>query len=159
MFAVSTDRPNVDLVRMLLAKGADPSIRSNIGESTVDWARKFNNPAVLATLKLEAVKADGQVPELKLAGVKTATPREAVERSLPLLQRASANVFTNGGCVACHAQPVASMAVETARARGWRVDDAVGKSVAEESERARRSLSALMQLLLQAREARRKSRH
>lgn len=48
MVAVSTDRPNVDIVRMLSAKGADASIRSNIGESTVGWARKFNNPAVLS---------------------------------------------------------------------------------------------------------------
>jgi ankyrin repeat protein len=153
MFAVSTDRPNADIVRMLLAKGADASIRSNIGESTVDWARKFNNPGILASLKLEAAKLDGPMPEVKLADVKVVTPREAVERSLPLLQRASANVFTAGGCVACHAQPVASMAVETARARGWRVDDAVGKSVAEESERVRRGLSAITQLLLQGREA------
>jgi ankyrin repeat protein len=152
MFAVSTDRPNADIVRMLLAKGADPSIRSNIGESTIDWARKFNNPAILAPLKLEAVKFDSPASELQLAGAKTATPREAVERSLPLLQRASANMFSNGGCVACHAQPVATTAVETARARGWRLDDAVAKSVTEESERTRRSLSALMQLLLQARE-------
>ena len=152
MMAVSTDRPNVEIVKTLLAKGADASIRSNIGESTVDWARKFNNPGILASLKLEAAKIDGPVPELKLADVKVVTPREAVERSLPLLQRASANVFTAGGCVACHAQPVASIAVETARARGWRVDDAVGKSAVEESERVRKSLSASMQFLLQGRE-------
>ena len=152
MVAVSTDRPNVEIVRMLSAKGADASIRSNIGESTVDWARKFNNPAVLSTLKREAAKLDGPARELQMADAKVVTPREAVERSLPLLQRASAGVFTSGGCVACHAQPVASMAVETARARGWYVDDAVGKSIAEESERVRRSLSALMQVLLQARE-------
>ncbi len=152
MVAVSTDHPNAGIVKMLLAKGADASIRSKIGESTVDWARKFNNPAILSTLKLEAVKLDEPEHELKMAGAKAVTPREAVERSLPLLQRASANVFTAGGCVACHAQPVASMAVETARARGWRVDDAVGKSVAEESERARRSLSANMPALLQGRQ-------
>ncbi len=152
MFAVSTDRPNVEIVRTLLAKGADASIRSNSGESTLDWARKFNNPAILATLKLEVAKFDGPAGALKMAGVKVVTPREAVERSLPLLQRASANVFTEGGCVACHAQPVASIAVEAARVRGWRVDDAVGKSAAEESERVRRSLSANMQALLQARD-------
>jgi ankyrin repeat protein len=152
MFAVSTDHPNAAIVRMLLAKNADASIRSNIGESTVDWARKFNNPGVLGSLKLKAAKLDGPVPELKLADAKVVTPQESVERSLPLLQRASANVFGAGGCVACHAQPVASMAVEAARARGWRVDDAVVKSVAEESERVRRSLSAITQVLLQGRE-------
>jgi ankyrin repeat protein len=152
MVAVSTDRPNVDIVKTLLAKGADASIRSSIGESTVDWARKFNNPAILAMLKLEAVKVDGPAAALKMAGAKALTPEEAVERSLPLLQRASATVFTAGGCVACHAQPVASMAIEAARVRGWRVDDAVSKSVAEESERVRKSLSASMQLLLQGRQ-------
>jgi len=41
--------------------------------------------------------------------------------------------------------PSRVMAVETARERGWYVDDAVGNSIAEESERVRRSLSALMQ--------------
>lgn len=153
MFAVSTDRPNVNVVKMLLAKGADPSIRSEIGESAIDWARKFNNPPVLSALKLKAVKLDAPAPELKTAEVQSVTPREAVERSLPLLQRAAANVFTEGGCVACHAQPLASMAVEMARVNGWHVDDAVGKSVAEESERVARSLSAAMQGHLQARES------
>ena len=152
MVAVSTDRPNAGIVKMLLAKGADASIRSKIGESTEDWARKFNNSAILSTLKLEAVKLDEPGHELKMAGAKAVTPREAVERSLPLLQRASANVFTAGGCVACHAQPIASMAVETARSRGWRVDETVGKSVAEESDRVRRSLSASMPALLQGRQ-------
>ena len=152
MVAVSTDRPNAEIVKMLLAKGADASIRSNIGENAVDWARKFNNPAILSTLKLEAAKVDDSARELKMAGVKAVTPREAVERSLPLLQRASANVFTAGGCVACHAQPVATMAVERAQARGWRVDDAVSKSAAEESERLRRSLAASTPALLQGRE-------
>ena len=152
MFAVSSDRPNIGIVRMLLAKGADASIQSNIGESTFDWARKFNNPTVLAALNLEAVKVGVPALEANVAGVRTATPQAAVERSLPLLQRTASNVFTDGGCVACHAQPVTRMALELARARGWHVDDAVSKSVSEESERVVRSLSANMQSLLQGRE-------
>lgn len=145
-FAVATDRPNADIVRILLAKGADPSIRSNTGESTIDWARKFNHPAVLAELKLEAVKIGVPASERVVADVKTGTPQEAVERSLPLLQRAAASVFTDGGCVACHAQPVAGMAAQLAQSRGWRVDESVRKSLAAESERVARSLSAGMQI-------------
>ena len=152
MVAVSTDRPNPAIAKILLASGADASIRSKIGETTVDWARKFNNPAILSTLKLEAVKVDEPADVLKMAGTSAVAAREAVERSLPLLQRASATVFTAGGCVACHAQPIASMAVEMARARGWHVDEAVGKSVSEESDRVRRSLSASMPALLQGRQ-------
>ena len=47
------------------------------------------------------------------------TVREAVERSLPLLRTASGRVLTDGGCVACHAQPITAMAIDLARARGW----------------------------------------
>jgi ankyrin repeat protein/DNA-binding transcriptional ArsR family regulator len=152
MFAVASDRPNVNVVRMLLAKGADASIHSNIEESAVDWARKFNNPTVLAALKREAVQGEIPARALAVAGVRTSTPQQAVERSLPLLQRAASSVFADGGCVACHAQPVSGMAAELAGARGWHVNDAVGKSLATESDRVVKSLTANMQALLQNRE-------
>lgn len=152
MFAVASDRPKVNVVRMLLVKGADASIRSNIEESAVDWARKFNNPTVLAALRLQAVNTEIPVRELAVAGGKTNSPQQAVERSLPLLQRAAASVFAEGGCVACHAQPVAAMAAELARARGWHVGDAVSKSLATESDRVVKSLTANLQALLQNRE-------
>ena len=44
-----------------------------------------------------------------------------VERSLPLLRDASVKMLTNGGCVACHAQPLTGIALTLARARGWTV--------------------------------------
>ncbi|HET9216314.1 MAG TPA: ankyrin repeat domain-containing protein [Terriglobia bacterium] len=51
MFAVATDRPNLEIIRMLLARGADATIPSKIKETSADWARKFNNPAVLTVMK------------------------------------------------------------------------------------------------------------
>ncbi len=52
------------------------------------------------------------------------------------MQRASAaDNFTEGGCVACHAQPVGGMAAQLALARGWQMEEAVGKSAAEETDR------------------------
>ena len=47
--------------------------------------------------------------------------RAAVERSLPLLQTGSRRTITDGGCVACHAQPLTGLAAQLARSRGWTV--------------------------------------
>ncbi len=151
MFAVSTDRPQVDIIRLLLSRGADSTIKSNIGESAQDWARKFNNPGVLSLLKLQPVKTEAAGNGLGISGART--PQTAVERSLPLMQRASAGVFTEGGCVACHAQPVGGMAAELARARGWHMDEAVGKSAAAETDRVVKSLAASALVMMQARES------
>jgi ankyrin repeat protein len=41
------------IVRILLDRGADASIASNAGETVAHWAQKYNNPSVLAMLKLE----------------------------------------------------------------------------------------------------------
>jgi hypothetical protein len=134
---------------LLLSRGADSTIKSNVDESAQDWTRKFNNPGVLSLLKLRAVKTE--VPEKGLGISGARTPQTAVERSLPLMQRASAGVFTEGGCIACHAQPVGGMAADLARARGWRIDEAVGKSAATETDRVVKSLAAGALSMMQAR--------
>lgn len=152
MFAVSTDRPPVDIIRLLLSRGADSTIKSNVGESAQDWARKFNNPGVLSVLKLRAIKTEVPGNGIGISGAGTRTLQTAVESSLPLMQRASAGVFTEGGCVACHAQPVGGMAMQLALARGWRIDEAVGKSAATETDRVVKSLAASALTMMQARD-------
>ena len=57
-----------------------------------------------------------------------ATPaaiRAAVERSLPLLQKIDADFIKRTGCVSCHHNSLVSMAVTTAKSRGFRVDDGI----------------------------------
>jgi ankyrin repeat protein len=118
MWLVATDRPNLDIMRLLLAKGSDTSIRSKAGESALDWARKFDNPAVLSELKLKAAAVG---PAQEPSRHAPTTPRAAVERSMPLLQISSSAMVPKGGCIACHAQPITHMAVVLARDRGWSV--------------------------------------
>lgn len=118
-WAVGTDRPDVQVIRLLLDRGADASIGSRVGESAAHWAQKYNNPVVMPALKLASKPADASVAAPSPAA-KTSGPREAVERSLPLLRAASARVMTDGGCVACHAQPLTGIAGEYATRRGWR---------------------------------------
>jgi ankyrin repeat protein len=58
MLAVSSEYQNPEIVRLLLAKGADLSATSSAGESARDWAAKFGKPAVMSLLKEPAVKKD-----------------------------------------------------------------------------------------------------
>jgi ankyrin repeat protein len=150
VFAIATDRPNAEIISLLLERGADRSAPSEIKETPIDWARKFNNPAVLKAMKLKRVADPLSTQKATVPGDMTA--QRAVERSLPLLQRSAANVFTAGGCVACHAQPVSKMAAVMAQSRGWRVDEDVRKSVAAESARVVGSLNGTVQPMLQGRE-------
>ena len=111
VFAVATDRPEPRIIRLLLAHGADPSFRAEGGESPIEWARKFNNPVVLTALGLSV-----DAPVAPLAPL---APRDAVLRSLPLQRSSSSRVMTDGGCSACHAQPLTAIAIDSARGRGW----------------------------------------
>ena len=150
MFAFATDHPRVEIIRLFFFCGVFFVFFSAVGESAQDWARKFNNPGMLSLLKLRAVKSEALKNEVGMSGV--LTPQAAVERSLPLMQRASAGVFTEGGCVACHAQPVGGMAADLARARGWRIEEAVDKSAATETDRVVKGLAASALSMMQARD-------
>ena len=59
-------------------------------------------------------------------GVTAATPvaiRAAIERSLPLLQKIDVEFIKRTGCVSCHHNSLVAMAVSTARANGYAVNE------------------------------------
>jgi ankyrin repeat protein len=118
VWAVATDRPEMRSVQLLLAHGADPSIKTADGESAIDWGRKFNNPPVLKALRISAAASTAAAPR-PAASHPVSSAREAIARSLPLQRTASSGVMTDGGCSACHAQPLTALAIDAARARGW----------------------------------------
>jgi ankyrin repeat protein len=125
--AVSTDRPDLNVIRLLLREGADPGVQSIEGESAIDWARKFRNPKVLALL---GVDDEGLIAEEPLRPP-SGDVRSAVERSISSLQRTGASFLREGGCVSCHAQNLTGMAVRAARDRGLRVDEALDAEMAK----------------------------
>jgi mono/diheme cytochrome c family protein len=53
--------------------------------------------------------------------------RAAIERSLPLLQEVDAAFVRQTGCASCHHNSLVAMAVSTARANGYTVDEAIAK--------------------------------
>ncbi len=144
MWSVSTDRPQPTIVKLLIARGAQPTARSLDGESVVDWARKFSDPTVMSELAMRPVSAAAVAPPTAAHVLST---RQAVERTLPLLRSASGRMMTDGGCVACHAQPMNAIVTELARARGWAAVPA-----AADAAQGAATLSAQIPMLMQIRE-------
>jgi ankyrin repeat protein len=143
VWAVATDRPNLRVVRALVAHGAQAAISTEDGEDAHAWARKFNNPPVLMALGLKPAPVTTVAPAPRA----TPSPREAIARSVPLLQLASGKMLTGGGCTACHAQPLSMMTVDLARKAGW-TDALADGDLLQVSA----SLAASAQALLEVRE-------
>ena len=57
-----------------------------------------------------------------------ASPRAAVERALPLLQKTDAVFLKKSGCVSCHNNTLTAMTVAAARSAGVRVDDQTARA-------------------------------
>jgi ankyrin repeat protein len=118
MFTAASDNQNLDAARLLIAKGADVNIKSNDGETALDWARKAGNPKMIALLEKHGAKGN-PAPASRLE----ARPA-GLGRSVELLQAGSRQFFRKSGCMGCHHQPMAANAVAAARSFGIHVDEA-----------------------------------
>lgn len=131
-------------MRLLLEKGADPKMKDGEGQTASDWAKKFNQLPVLQALNISPKQTGAAV--LPVQEWQPATPKQAVEKSIAFLQRSSATFFTEGGCVACHAQNLTAPAASIARANGIRID---ASAAAEQSKGLSLFWMSLDQPLLQ----------
>jgi ankyrin repeat protein len=119
MLAIGTDRYDHRTINMLVAHGADQHLTNHAGETALDWAYKFSDPAVVREL--------GGTPKALAQPVRLADEapdaRTAVTRSIQLLDRTNDQFFHKAGCFACHEQPAAEFAAAAARAKGIPVDE------------------------------------
>jgi ankyrin repeat protein len=143
MLAVASDVPDPQIVKMLLDRGADRSVKSGNGELALDWARKFNHPEMVSLLGGEAVAAKAA---LLPAADRKQDLRDAVGRGVTLLQSNSTEYFKQSGCVGCHHQTLAAVAVSSARKNGFRVDEA---AAAEQTRVVKSELMSVREALLQ----------
>jgi hypothetical protein len=126
-FAVSSEAQNPAVVKLLLKAGAEVNAKSVVGETALDWAKKFGSKEVIAALTAAGAHegVPYTAPRPKLAGERTVG--QAVETGTAILQRGASEFFKQSGCVGCHHQPVATVAAAAARTAGVRVDESAAK--------------------------------
>jgi ankyrin repeat protein len=116
MIAVAGDHADPRVVKLLLDHGADTKRKDRDGSDAIDWAHKYNAPAILREFGLQAAKVQATrvIIPASLTGSRDA--KFAAAKSAELLQTTGATFFKEGGCASCHSHNLAAMATSAARA-------------------------------------------
>ena len=120
MLAVATNHQNPDVIRLLIARGADAAAQSKAGEAAGDWARKLGWPAAMELLHVSRAQPPAAAIAAPAAG--SGDVKTAAERGLALLETSSQKFFEGSGCVSCHHQNATGLAAGEARLKGIRFD-------------------------------------
>jgi ankyrin repeat protein len=147
MMAVGTDRANLGIVQRLIDAGADLNVADRYGETALDWAQKYGNPAVLAALKKAGATGKGLQPVPSKPADYQPDAREAMARAVALLTKSTVEFFpAGGGCVGCHHQPFAGRVFGALKAAGLPAEPRLRESLvnAMVAERPRRMNDASM---------------
>ena len=126
MLAAMAEAHAPELIRLLLARGADPAVKDPAGRTALDFARRLGSTPALDALAAAGAPGD-TLPNPTLAFVTGNTPRAAVARSLPLLQRTAVQFYEKSGCVSCHHNSLTQMTVATARRNGFAIAEALAR--------------------------------
>ena len=130
MYAAASDLLPVDVVKLLIEHGADVNARSHhahsgdSGLTPLDLARLLGETPV-ADVLLKAGATGSARPGAVWKPRPAVTIQGAIQRSLPLLQRADAGFTSKSGCISCHNNSLAAMTVGLARSNGFRVDERI----------------------------------
>jgi len=123
MLAASSDSLPIEAVKILIARGADVNARNAQGRSAIDFARLRGSTPVVDLLAKAGAK---EATPFKLETVNpkpAASAREAVTRSLPLLQKSDSVFLKKSGCVSCHNNTLTAVTISAVRKRGLSIDE------------------------------------
>jgi hypothetical protein len=115
---------------MLIDHGADVNAKNlhtrsgDAGLSALDLARLNGVTPVVNVLLKAGAKSTAPVPDSPKPSP-AATVQAAVQRSLPPIQKADAGFTAQSGCISCHNNNIAAMAIGLARKNGYRVDEKI----------------------------------
>jgi ankyrin repeat protein len=124
--ALSPTPVPADLIRTVINRGAKVDSRTSFGISVIDLAARQGNEHIVRILREAGATSDTpEAPALRLKPAMSA--RDAVERSLPLLQRADVTFFQKARCVSCHNNSLTAMTVAAARSKGLPVNEQIAK--------------------------------
>ncbi len=126
--ALLPELPPLDLVKDLLARGADISANTNAGGTVLDLARRQGKTKLVEILEAAGAKSGPDSVPPTFTPSPAASPRAAMERSLPALQRADAAFLSKAGCVSCHNNSLTAMAMAAARESKLPVNEQIART-------------------------------
>lgn len=114
--AAASENVPVEAVKLLLDRG----VRD---DAALGFALRQGDTAVVATLRAAGATEPAPAVADPQRSAVPPSPREAVRRSLPLLQHADVVFLKAAGCVSCHNNSLFQMTAAMARPRGLRIDE------------------------------------
>lgn len=105
MWAVYNANADAAVIEQLLKAGVDPNAKDSRGDTALVWAMRRGDTPAVRILEQAGASRDAQI-------------REAVEKSLSLLQKTGPQFVRVSGCISCHHQVLPAMAMAAARKRG-----------------------------------------
>jgi ankyrin repeat protein len=124
LWAVRSD--SVDAVKAVLEAGADVNAADKAGGTALTLAARRANAEVVELLRKKGAQGN---PSLG-AGAPT-SPRAAVEKSLPLLQRGADSWLDRTTCISCHHQGMIVSTAALAKERGFPIDERLARRQVE----------------------------
>lgn len=118
MLAASSDAIPVEVVKLLLAKGADTRFTGDYDETARDLAAKRGHTEVARLLGHKPPAEIAQAEVRRIQGGRRYSIPDAVERALVMTEKQSYNFIRIAGCNSCHSQDLPSAAAAFARSRG-----------------------------------------
>jgi ankyrin repeat protein len=127
MQAASSDAIPVETVKALIERGADVNAKNPEGKTALDFAKMRGSTPVVDLLVKAGAKA-GTATTYSPPDPKPAVSiRAALQRSIPLLQKADLIFMQKAGCVSCHNNTMTAMTVSLARKSGISVDEQIAR--------------------------------
>lgn len=125
MLAAASDAAPVDVVRALIERGADVNAKGPGGMTALQLAKLKGKTPITELLEASGATGDDGTPAPALKFDPAASPRMAVARAIPLLQRGDVQFMEKAACVSCHNNTLTAMSVAAARVSGIAVDEKV----------------------------------
>jgi len=123
MRAAIIDTMSPEAMQMLVDHGADVNEKTPEGLTALDFARRLGNTGVVDALIKAGARSSNTEEPITVTFKPANNVRDAVQRSLPLLQRTALQFYQKSGCVSCHHNSLTEMTVAEARQQGFAIDE------------------------------------
>jgi ankyrin repeat protein len=118
MMAVNSRTRNLQVVKMLLDRGADVRAEDASGRSVSDWAAIGANKEIINLLPSSIDRQPVRSPAAEAAsGFRNI--RSAVQKTITLLEENGPKFFPKAGCISCHNVSIPMLALDLARQHGF----------------------------------------